>query len=343
MAKHKAATEITIIQEERSAFAELVDRYKWHGLGVLLVLGAVIFWRASSSTKAVEADRAAWVPLHESLSKQGASIEDTIAALGKTAGSGDPVVKSVANIIQAGLLAEEDDFNGAAEALTFATENAPALLKTLEVPAGPDGENMSILASLSAAVEREAEWKNEFHEKVYTNVLPEKAPRYKIETSAGDIIVGLHSDEASGHAKNFTLQANEGAFNGTLLHGPAIDMSGNPIPGIRGGDPNTRDNEDVTTWGQGGIESGLSGEGEGLTHEKGALAAIVVQGQRTSSKTQFMILTEPYHENDRRYTVFGKVVEGLDVVERLAEAPLREGEGSIYEEPASIISVTKIE
>ena len=64
MAKHKAATEITIIQEERSAFAETVDRYKWHGLGLLVVLSALIVWRQRAGVAAVKVERADWAEFY---------------------------------------------------------------------------------------------------------------------------------------------------------------------------------------------------------------------------------------------------------------------------------------
>ena len=343
MAKHKAATEITIIQEERSGFAELVDRYKWHGLGLMIALGAVIFWRASSESSAVEQDRAAWAPLHKAFAKQGATTKETIAAINQTTSSGDDVVKSVANLLQAGLLASEGEFEDAGTAVDFASQTAPAFLKTLKVPAGENGEEQTILSSLTGALEREEEWKIKFHNQVYTNVLPEDAPRYKVETTAGTVVIGLHIKDAPAHAKNFMSQVAEGVYDGTLLHGPAIDGANLAIPGVRGGDLKTKDSEDSTTWGQETSDGVLNREGTDLTHEKGAVAAIIAEGQRKSSPTQFMILTEANHRNDSRYTVFGKVVEGLEIIEGLAELPLREGEAAIFEDPAKFISITKVE
>ena len=62
MAKHKAATEITIAQEEQSAFATLVFKYKWPALSALAVGAAAVLYTQSASQAATESERAVWGP-----------------------------------------------------------------------------------------------------------------------------------------------------------------------------------------------------------------------------------------------------------------------------------------
>ena len=76
MAKHKAATEITIAQEEQSAFAAMVFKYKWPALTTLAVASAAILYVQSASEAATESKRAEWGQLFEA-----SSSDDPIVAL----------------------------------------------------------------------------------------------------------------------------------------------------------------------------------------------------------------------------------------------------------------------
>jgi cyclophilin family peptidyl-prolyl cis-trans isomerase len=94
---------------------------------------------------------------------------------------------------------------------------------------------------------------------------------------------------------------------------------------IQGGDPFTRDSTKVAQFGTGGPGYTIPAEiVPGLTHKKGALAAArrgdMVNPAKESSGSQFYIVHDPDNcvHLDGEYTIFGEVVEGLDVIDKLA-------------------------
>ncbi len=165
----------------------------------------------------------------------------------------------------------------------------------------------------------------------------------KIETSYGDIVVRLY-DSTPLHRDNFIKLANDGFYDGLLFHRVINNFM------IQGGDPNSKDATADQFLGGGG--PGYTIEAEiGAIHLKGALAAARTQNpEKRSSGSQFYIVhgtqqTEEmlrsveqmkgirytdeqralYMEKggtpnlDMDYTVFGEVVSGIEVVDRIAQ------------------------
>lgn len=135
-----------------------------------------------------------------------------------------------------------------------------------------------------------------------------------IETKFGNIVVQLFEESARKHAANFKKLVHDGFYDGTTFH--------RVIPGfvIQGGDPNSED-EDRSNDGTGG--PGYTVEAEiGLKHERGFVAAArrsdQVNPKRESNGSQFYICLTDLPSLDGAYTVFGKVVEGMDIVDRIA-------------------------
>lgn len=138
-----------------------------------------------------------------------------------------------------------------------------------------------------------------------------------IETSMGDITIQLADDKAPKHAANFRKLAKEGFYAGTTFH--------RVIPGfmIQGGDPNSKD-DDRSNDGLGGPAYTIDAE-IGLTHERGVIAAArqgdEVNPQRRSNGSQFYITVAPASFLDGQYSVFGKVVKGMEVVDKIVSVP----------------------
>ncbi|MGA9408283.1 MAG: peptidylprolyl isomerase [Bacteroidota bacterium] len=138
-----------------------------------------------------------------------------------------------------------------------------------------------------------------------------------IATSMGNITVQLADDKAPKHAANFRKLAKEGFYVGTTFH--------RVIPGfmIQGGDPNSR-GDDRSKDGLGGPGYTIDAE-IGLTHDRGVIAAArlgdEVNPQRKSNGSQFYITVAPAKFLDGQYTVFGKVVKGMDVVDKIVAVP----------------------
>jgi cyclophilin family peptidyl-prolyl cis-trans isomerase len=134
-----------------------------------------------------------------------------------------------------------------------------------------------------------------------------------LETSMGNITIDLYEKDAPKHVGNFKKLVNSKFYEGTTFH--------RVIPGfmIQGGDPNSKDN-DRTNDGLGGPGFTISAEIK-LKHEKGSVAAARLgdaqNPKRESSGSQFYIVTGEASHLDGQYTVFGKVIKGMDVAEKI--------------------------
>ena len=145
-----------------------------------------------------------------------------------------------------------------------------------------------------------------------------------ISTNFGDMVVEFYPDIAPMHVDSFMALANEEYFNGTTFH--------RVIPGfmIQGGDPNSR-NENRATHGTGGRAGkffGLGNEEDPSTwlipqefsdtpHVKGILS-MARTNDPNSASSQFFVCHDNANFLDNNYTVFGKVIDGLDIIDQIA-------------------------
>jgi peptidyl-prolyl cis-trans isomerase B (cyclophilin B) len=145
-----------------------------------------------------------------------------------------------------------------------------------------------------------------------------------ISTNFGDMVVEFYPDIAPMHVESFIALANEEYFNGTTFH--------RVIPGfmIQGGDPNSR-NENRATHGTGGRAGkffGLGNEEDPSTwlipqefsntpHVKGILS-MARTNDPNSASSQFFVCHDNANFLDNNYTVFGKVIDGLDIIDQIA-------------------------
>lgn len=145
-----------------------------------------------------------------------------------------------------------------------------------------------------------------------------KNPKATISTQFGTIELRFFSDDAPRHVENFMNLAKMNFFNGTSFH--------RVIPKflIQGGDPLSK-NPDRTLHGTGGPGYTLPPEPSDRPHRRGTLSMAKVPRSAETTRdpsdngSQFFICVEDSGSLDRNYTVFGKVVKGMDVVDRIAE------------------------
>ena len=151
-----------------------------------------------------------------------------------------------------------------------------------------------------------------------------------VKTSFGNIKFNLLPDIATETARNFSQLAKSGFYNGTLFH--------RIIPGfmIQGGDPNTK-NPDKSTWGQGGPGYNLKAEFNTRSHLRG-IVSMARATDPDSAGSQFFIVTSDSTFLDRQYTVFGEVVEGMEVADKIVNLP-RDGNDCPKQE-AKMLEVT---
>ena len=150
-----------------------------------------------------------------------------------------------------------------------------------------------------------------------------------IETSMGAIKLKFFPDVAPGHVKNFKELAKKGFYNGTTFH--------RVIPGfmIQGGDPNTKD-QDRSNDGMGGSGTNIKAEFNKKPHVRGTLS-MARSADPNSASSQFFICVAPSSFLDGQYTVFGEVVSGMDVVDKIVSVK-RDGRDN----PLTPVVMTKV-
>ena len=130
-----------------------------------------------------------------------------------------------------------------------------------------------------------------------------------IDTNFGNIVIQLRPDVAPGHVENFVKLAQDGFYDGTTFH--------SVIPGfmIQGGDPNSKD-EDRSNDGQGGPGYTINAEFSDVPHKRGILSMARAQDPN-SAGSQFFIVVADSNFLDGQYSVFGEVIEGMDVADKI--------------------------
>ena len=137
------------------------------------------------------------------------------------------------------------------------------------------------------------------------------------EKQTRQVILGLHDDSAPYTVENFKKLIQKKFYNGLRFH--------RAFPGtlVQTGDPKSR-------WGQ-GDRTGTGGPGWTLPaeirlkHEKGAIAMArlpdKINPAKNSNGSQFYVCLVPMPKLDGQYTIFGTVLEGMEVLEEISKAP----------------------
>ena len=134
-----------------------------------------------------------------------------------------------------------------------------------------------------------------------------------IETVHGTIKLEFFDDLAPGHVKNFKDLAGKGFYDGTTFH--------RVVPGfmIQGGDPNSKTGN-RSSHGSGGPGYTIDAEFNDVKHERGVLS-MARSGEPNSAGSQFFICVKDAFFLDGQYTAFGRVIEGMDVADKIVNEP----------------------
>lgn len=137
--------------------------------------------------------------------------------------------------------------------------------------------------------------------------------RATLETSFGNIVFELSPNIAPETVRNFTKLAKSNFYDGTLFH--------RVIPGfmIQGGDPNTK-TPNKSKWGLGGPGYTIKAEFNSRSHLRG-IVSMARANDPNSAGSQFFIVTTDSTFLDKQYTVFGEVVKGMDVADKIVNLP----------------------
>lgn len=137
--------------------------------------------------------------------------------------------------------------------------------------------------------------------------------RAVIETKFGNIELTFFPEVAPNHVNNFIELAKKGFYDGTTFH--------RVIPGfmIQGGDSNSK-NPDRSMHGMGGPGYTVKAEFNEKPHKRGTLS-MARAGHPDSAGSQFFICVADAPFLDRQYTVFGEVLSGMEVVDKIVNQP----------------------
>jgi peptidyl-prolyl cis-trans isomerase B (cyclophilin B) len=137
----------------------------------------------------------------------------------------------------------------------------------------------------------------------------ERDANIAIDTKFGSIEIRLLPYVAPNHVTRFIHLTKLGFYDGTIFH--------RIIPGfmIQGGDPNTL-KEDKSLYGQGGPGYTLKAEFNNQPHIRGTVSMARGSGD-DSAGSQFFIVTKSSRFLDKKYTVFGRVTKGMNVVDKI--------------------------
>lgn len=157
-------------------------------------------------------------------------------------------------------------------------------------------------------------------------------PQVALETDMGDIVIELFPDVAPNHVNNFLDLVEKGFYDSLKFHRALKGKL------IQGGDPN----------GDGTGHAGyvIPAEFSNLQHMPGTLA-MARGADPNSASCQFYITVSQMPSLDGNYTIFGQVIEGLDVARKISEVeteanPAMDGEKSMPVDPVRILRARRI-
>jgi len=150
----------------------------------------------------------------------------------------------------------------------------------------------------------------------------------------GDVKIELFPDVAPKHVERIKKLANEGKYNSVVFH-RVIDGFMAQTGDVKFGNSSTVD-FDLNRAGTGGSDMpDLKQEFNNLPHDRGTLSMARSQDPN-SANSQFFICFKPAPFLDRQYTVFGKVIEGMEFVDKIKRGD--ENKNGSVENPDKIIS-----
>jgi peptidyl-prolyl cis-trans isomerase B (cyclophilin B) len=136
-----------------------------------------------------------------------------------------------------------------------------------------------------------------------------------VETALGAFIIDLTPETAPNQVAYFAKLAQTGAYDGTTFHRVVKYAM------VQGGDPLSRDPAKRSSYGTGG-QNAVKAEARAPEMTRGSVAAVLVPGRPDSAGAQFFILIADQPRLGGQYTVFGHVSDGMDVLEKISEAPV---------------------
>ena len=151
-----------------------------------------------------------------------------------------------------------------------------------------------------------------------------------LKTSLGNITIEFFPKAAPKHVNSFLNLSKTGFYDGTVFHRIVKDFV------IQGGDPNTKgDSQSRDRWGTGGPNFTIDAEFNDIPHKRGILS-MARTADPNSAGSQFFIVTKDSQFLDNQYTVFGRVLDGMEIVDKIAALNINPSDQPIDADKAKI-------
>ena len=156
-----------------------------------------------------------------------------------------------------------------------------------------------------------------------------------IKTTAGEMVAEFWPDVAPNTVENFKKLAKQGFYDGTAFHRIVKGFM------IQGGDPLTKDTAKEDMWGTGDPGYKIKAEFNERPHVRGVLSMARSQDP-DSAGSQFFICLEAAPFLDRKYTGFGKLIKGEDVLAKIGDTPVVPSRSGEVSKPTTRVAVESI-
>jgi len=168
---------------------------------------------------------------------------------------------------------------------------------------------------------------------ILTNNLNAEENIMILKLKDGDVKIELYSEVAPNHVKRITDLADNGKYDNVVFH-RVIDGFMAQTGDVRFGNSSSN-NFDLNRAGMGGSDlPDLKEEFNNLPHDRGTVS-MARSSDPNSANSQFFICFAPAPFLDRQYTVFGKVIEGMEFVDKIKKG---DGQNGSVSDPDKIIS-----
>jgi peptidyl-prolyl cis-trans isomerase B (cyclophilin B) len=156
-----------------------------------------------------------------------------------------------------------------------------------------------------------------------------------IKTAQGEMTISFWTDVAPKTVENFKTLARKGFYDGTAFHRIVKGFM------IQGGDPLTKDAAQQSRWGTGDPGYKIKAEFNEKPHVRGVIS-MARSSDPDSAGSQFFICLADARFLDRKYTAFGQLLKGDDVLGKLGDTPTARGGGGENSSPLARVGVESI-
>lgn len=211
-----------------------------------------------------------------------------------------------------------------ASMLVSKLDEAEAYLAKLSAVGG-SADKQSQIGQLKEALENERKKRDEEMSLRAVEATADDLPRIRIKTSAGDLVVELFENEAPNTVANFVSLVEKGFYAGTPFHRVIPEFM------AQGGDPTGRG-----SGGPGYVIPCETGDPHARKHFRGSLS--MAHAGKDTGGSQFFLTFRPNEHLDGKHTVFGRVIEGFDVLPKIHRTQSPDGRPIPGIKPDTILS-----